>query len=83
MNKKISFYLTIIYFLLIGAVTFAQGNNPEWKNPQISGINKIEPRAHFSLLKVRSLPNRMIKHLQNGISRLMAIGNLNGQPIRH
>ncbi len=47
MNKKISFYLTIIYFLLIGAVTFAQGNNPEWKNPQISGINKIEPRAHF------------------------------------
>ena len=41
------FQLTILLIFLFSHQALAQKGTPEWKNPQIFGINKLDARAHF------------------------------------
>ena len=41
-SVQLSFLLVLFCSLLMG-----QEGNPEWENPEIYGINKLPPRAHF------------------------------------
>lgn len=45
MNQKRRFLLYAL--LLISYCSWAQENAPEWENPEIFGINKLAPHAHF------------------------------------
>ena len=61
MNTKFKGFLIILYIFLAGGQTYAQKNSPEWKDPQIFGINKLEPRAYFFPFESEKLSVKNIK----------------------
>jgi hypothetical protein len=46
---KMNFKLTVgvVLFFILNTFLFGQSVLSEWKNPQVFGINKLPPRAHF------------------------------------
>ena len=47
MNTRYIFYLTCFFVFVISVKVSSQESLPDWKNPQIFELNKLEPRAHF------------------------------------
>lgn len=58
MNTKDKIYFLILYFFLIGTFGYAQQKEHDWENPQIFGINKLKPRAHFFPFENQKLAER-------------------------
>ena len=42
-----NFFLTLVLTLCTSAFASGQESNVDWENPEIFGINKLDPRAHF------------------------------------
>jgi len=55
MSKKYIFYLLSIFVFIINAEVFSQDILPDWKNPQIFELNKLEPRAYFFPFETQEL----------------------------
>ena len=66
MNTDHKFFTIIIFFIIsLNINTFSQENIPEWKNPQIFGINKLDAHAHFFPYESEKLAEKNDKNASN------------------
>ncbi len=73
MNKHNRLYLTLLYILLISTISSAQKQLPEWNNPQLFGVNKMDPRAHFFPFESEKLAENNVPEESNWYKSLNGI----------